>query len=185
MYIQRKNEQYLLTPSELREAFEEQNLLYRMEDVRDHAKELGVDWYLDDSSVRMIAETFIAQYDCNLPENNQIDSFIKEFVQRADRVFKGYVYDRDGFHDSGHYFAGTYENIASFIIHNKEHRTIITDSMDNWVVTSLPGGFLDRFGELYRKERDDLLKVLLPMQYGEREPAEIEYLYEENMEMEW
>lgn len=185
MYIQRENEQYQLTPSELREAFEEQNLLYRMEDIRNHAKELGVDWYLDDSAIRTIAEIFITKHDSNIPENDQIDSCIKDFIQKTDRVFKGYVYDEEGFHDSGHYFAGTYENIASFIMHNRECRTVITDSMDNWVVSSLPGGFLNHFGELYRKERDELLEVLLPMQYGDRELPEIEYLYEENMEMEW
>jgi hypothetical protein len=50
----------------------------------------------------------------------------------------------------------------------------------------LPGGFLDRFGDQYGQIRDELLREILPMQYGDREPTEIKYLYEqENMEMEW
>ena len=103
-----------------------------------------------------------------------------------DRVCRGYVLDEDGYHDGGHYFASTAENMASFIMHNQNYRTIITDEMDNTIVTSLPGGFLDRFGDQYGQIRDELLKEILPMQYGDKEPTEIKYLYEqENMEMEW
>ena len=103
-----------------------------------------------------------------------------------DRVCRGYVLDEDGYHDGEHYFASTAENMASFIMHNQNYRTIITDEMDNTIVTSLPGGFLDRFGDQYGQIRDELLREILPMQYGDREPTEIKYLYEqENMEMEW
>ena len=47
----------------------------------------------------------------------------------------------------------------------------MTDVLDNMIAKSFAGGFLD--GAPYI--RKDLLKELVPMQQGEKEPVEIEY----------
>lgn len=85
----------------------------------------------------------------------------------------GYVYDRNGYHDGGQYFEGTKENIASFIMSNRWNATVVTDLMDDLLVSSLTGGFLDWVD---KGIREDLLKELVPIQLGEKEPMEIEYL---------
>lgn len=89
----------------------------------------------------------------------------------------GYVFDNKGYHTGGQYFEGTMENIASFIMINRQHDTIVTDLMDNLIAKSLTGGFLDRAPNI----REDLLKELKPMQQGEKEPVEIEYQYDEEL----
>ena len=85
----------------------------------------------------------------------------------------GYVYDKDGYHDGGRYFEGTMENIASFIMENQWHDTIITDLMDDLIAKSFTGGFLDKVDPSIR---EDLLKELVPIQLGEKEPQKIDYL---------
>lgn len=90
----------------------------------------------------------------------------------------GYVYDQNGYHDSGQYFEGTMENIASFIMNNQWHDTIVTDVLDNLVAKSFAGGFLDKVDP---QIREDLLKELVPMQLGEKEPVTIEYLNEDEL----
>ena len=92
----------------------------------------------------------------------------------------GYVYDQDGYHDDGLYFEGTMENIASFIMNNQWHDTVITDLLDSLIAKSFAGGFLDRVDPVIR---EDLMKELLPMQAGEKEPVEIQF-YSEEMVME-
>ncbi len=44
--------------------------------------------------------------------------------------------------------------------------------MDDLIAKSFTGGFLDKVDPYIR---EDLLKELLPMQQGEKEPVEIEY----------
>ena len=90
----------------------------------------------------------------------------------------GYVYDKDGYHDAGRYFEGTMENIASFIMENQWHDTIVTDLMDDLIAKSFTGGFLDKVDPYIR---EDLLKELVPMQQGEKEPVEIEYLNDDEL----
>ena len=84
----------------------------------------------------------------------------------------GYFYDKDGYHDGGRYFEGTMGNIASFIMENQWHDTIVTDLMDDLIAKSFTGGFLDKVDPYIR---ENLLKELVPMQQGEKEPVEIEY----------
>ena len=86
------------------------------------------------------------------------------------------VYDSDGMHSGPQYFAGSDENIASFIMLNRMNATTITDPLDRLIVSSLPGGFLDHFGYSYVDRRDGIMKEILPMQYGEKEPVKIEFL---------
>lgn len=83
----------------------------------------------------------------------------------------GYVFDNKGYHTGGQYFEGTMENIASFIMINRQHDTMVTDVLDNMIAKSFAGGFLDSAPYI----RKDLLKELEPMQLGEKEPVEIEY----------
>ena len=87
----------------------------------------------------------------------------------------GYVFDKQGYHQGGHYFEGTMENIASFIMNNQWNDTVVTNLMDELMAKSVPGGFLDRVDPYIR---EDLLKELVPMQLGERKPLKIEYLNE-------
>lgn len=73
----------------------------------------------------------------------------------------GYVYDQNRYHDGGQSFEGTMENIASFIMNNQWHDTIVTDVLDNLVAKSFAGGFLDKVDP---QIREDLLNELVPMQ---------------------
>lgn len=86
----------------------------------------------------------------------------------------GYIYDNHGMHDGKHAFEGTLENIASFIMNNNDNPVVITDDLDNLIVSSTAGGFLDRFGGNYAHLRGDLLEVLLPMQIGDIQPSPVE-----------
>ena len=93
----------------------------------------------------------------------------------------GYVFDNKGYHTGGQYFEGTMENIASFIMIHRQHDTVKTDGLDNMIAKSFTGGFLDRVDSYIRK---DLLKELVPMQLGEKQPVEIEYLDENELSYE-
>ena len=92
----------------------------------------------------------------------------------------GYVYDEDGYHDGGRFFEGTMENIASFIMENQWHDTMVTDVLDNMIAKSFAGGFLDSAPYIWK----DLLKELEQMQLGEKQPVEIEYLDENELSYE-
>lgn len=72
-------------------------------------------------------------------------------------------------------FEGTPKNIASFITHNATHKCTITDLGDNLIVTSTIGGFVDECSN-QRYLQKELLPTLVPMQMGQSEPIEIEYI---------
>ncbi|MBQ9157716.1 MAG: hypothetical protein IJ136_00075 [Erysipelotrichaceae bacterium] len=78
----------------------------------------------------------------------------------------GYVYDDNGMHGDPVMFEATPENISLFIMNNEDHQTVITDSMDDFVVSSLPGGFLDQVSDPETRER--ILESLLPYQQYEK-----------------
>jgi hypothetical protein len=83
----------------------------------------------------------------------------------------GYPMNNNGTYNEKFMFEGTPENVASFIIKNWDKNNMITDLYDNQLVTTY-GQFLNK---VYSKEfRQELLKELLPMQAGEREPVELE-----------
>ncbi len=90
----------------------------------------------------------------------------------------GYVYDDNGMHGDPVLFEADPENTSLFIMNNDDHQTIITDSMDSFVVSSLPGGFLDRVSD--SKTRERILESLLPYQQYEKDlikfPIEESYL---------
>lgn len=53
--------------------------------------------------------------------------------------------------------------------------------MDDLIAKSFTGGFLDKVDP---NIREDLLKELVPMQLGEKQPVEIEYLDENELSYE-
>ena len=78
----------------------------------------------------------------------------------------GYVYDDNSMHGDPILFEADPENISLFIINNQDHQTIITDSMDSFVVSSLSGGFLDQVSDMETREK--ILEDLLPYQQYEK-----------------
>ena len=83
-------------------------------------------------------------------------------------IFYGYVYDDNGMHGDPILFEADPENISMFIMNNQFNQTVVTDSMDSFVVSSLPGGFLDRVCN--DETRQQILEHLLPYQQGEKFP---------------
>ena len=88
-----------------------------------------------------------------------------------DRTVYGYIYDSNGMHGDKIEFDGTPENIANFIMYNKNNVVVITDTMDQFVVSSTKGGFLDRIA--YPALREEILKEILPLQLGDKEPIDV------------
>ena len=90
--------------------------------------------------------------------------------QEYGRVY-GYIYDEQGMHGGKIVFEGSPENMAHFIIYNKEHPVVITDDMDQFVVSSTKGGLLDRVS--YPALRDEILKAILPLQLGDKQAIDV------------
>lgn len=88
----------------------------------------------------------------------------------ADKVY-GYVYDDNGMHGGKIEFEGTPENMAHFIMFNKAHPTVITDMMDQFLVSSTMSGFLDRVAN--PELRKEIIKEILPLQMGEKEAIDV------------
>ena len=83
----------------------------------------------------------------------------------------GYVYDSDGRYDRKHYFDDTPENIANFIMYNWMNSVVITDMVDNFMVSSSAGGFLDRVASPELREK--ILEKIMPIQFGEIDAYEV------------
>ena len=83
----------------------------------------------------------------------------------------GYIYDENGMHGGKIEFEGSPENIANFIMYNKMHPVVITDMVDQFVVSSTIGGFLDRVA--YPALREEIIKEILPLQMGDKEPIDV------------
>ncbi|MBQ3295513.1 MAG: hypothetical protein IJH00_03410 [Erysipelotrichaceae bacterium] len=83
-------------------------------------------------------------------------------------TFYGYIYDDNGMHGDPILFEANSENISLFVMNNQFNQTVVTDSMDSFVVSSLPGGFLDRVCN--EETRQQILDHLLPYQQGEKFP---------------
>ena len=86
-------------------------------------------------------------------------------VQNIETLY-GYVYDDNGMHGDPLLFEADPENISLFIMNNQDHQTVIADSMDSFVVSSLPGGFLDQVSDMETREK--ILEDLLPYQQYEK-----------------
>ncbi len=83
----------------------------------------------------------------------------------------GYVYGYDGEHQE-FYFENSPSSIASFIMLKKENadKLILTDTLDRLVLDTF-GEFINRCPD--QKLLQEITKELVPMQLGERGPAEI------------
>lgn len=92
----------------------------------------------------------------------------------------GYVYGYDGGRQV-FYFEKSPENIANFIMLHKEHadHMILTDLADRLILNTF-GEFINRCpDQLFLQE---VLKELLPLQMGEKEPTEIVAASEEEFQ---
>ena len=90
--------------------------------------------------------------------------------QEQDRTVYGYIYDSNGMHGDKIEFDGTPENLANFIMCNKNNAVVITDTMDQFIVSSTQGGFLDRVA--YPALREEILEKILPLQLGDKQPID-------------
>lgn len=90
----------------------------------------------------------------------------------------GYIYNADGTYKDKLIFEATTKNIASFIWTNNSNACTITDLGDNLIVSSTEGGFVDVCPN-QRYLQTKLLPVLIPMQIGESEPVDIEFIQDD------
>ena len=81
----------------------------------------------------------------------------------------GYVMDENDMYRNKYYFEGTPTKIASFIMSNQYQKVVITDLMDNLILNTMVGGFVD-YCPRQKFLQKDLLPVLIPMQMGEINP---------------
>lgn len=95
----------------------------------------------------------------------------------------GHVYRYDG-NEQVYYFENSPSNIANFIMLHKEHanKMILTDRLDRLV--------LNTFGEFInccpnQKLLQKILKDLVPMQMGDKEPVSIPVAGEEEVQTFW
>ncbi|ACV62386.1 Resolvase domain protein [Desulfofarcimen acetoxidans DSM 771] len=95
----------------------------------------------------------------------------------------GYVYGSDGEHQE-FYFEKSPSGIASFIMLKKEHadKMILTDTLDRLVLDTY-GEFINRCPD--QKLLQEITKVLVPMQMGDKEPAEIPIVSVEEAQAFW
>ena len=86
-------------------------------------------------------------------------------------VITGYVYGYDGGRKE-YYFENSPSNIANFIMLHKENtdKMILTDLADRLILNTF-GEFINQCPD--KKLLQEILKDLIPMQMGEREPNEI------------
>ncbi len=105
-------------------------------------------------------------------------------IQENKSYVKGYVYDSTSTYDKTYIFDDTPENIASFIVQHMFHKCVITDIGDNFIVSSTVGGFIDRCPN-QEYLINELHPAIIPLQLGEKELPEIEYVKNEfDFEME-
>lgn len=73
-----------LTSEEIMEVYRIQELNFRIEDVKSHAKDLGIRLCKNDCEI--IAKNFLNNIDCDIPENSMIDASIIEYVRKVRKV---------------------------------------------------------------------------------------------------
>ncbi|MBR0418327.1 MAG: hypothetical protein IJI66_04095 [Erysipelotrichaceae bacterium] len=92
-----------------------------------------------------------------MKENQQYDN--------AKEIVTGYIYDGDRKHSAPVRFEGDPEKMAQFIMSDRSKDKIITDSLDQTLVTTI-GEFLDYCDP---EIRDQLMENLIPLQAGDEE----------------
>lgn len=95
----------------------------------------------------------------------------------------GYVYGYDGGRQV-YYFEKSPSNIANFIMLHKENagEIILTDMLDRVVLNTF-GEFINRCPD--QELLQEILKDLVPMQMGEKEPVSIPVASEEEVQTHW
>ena len=95
----------------------------------------------------------------------------------------GYVYGYDG-ERQGYYFENTPSNIANFIMLHKENanKMILTDMADRLVLNTF-GEFINHCPD--QELLQEILKDLVPMQIGDKEPVSIPIAGEEEVQAFW
>lgn len=88
MQIIRNSQHILLTPAEMEQAYREREMYYRTKDAAGHAQEICIHKgyhtnILEDSDYKKIAEQFLANYDCNISENELFESVVEEYLDRC------------------------------------------------------------------------------------------------------
>ena len=88
MQIRRKDQHILLTPAEMEQAYRECELKYRIKDAERHADEVctGRGYQvniLERSDYEAMAKLFLANYDCNIAENDLFRSIAEEYIDRC------------------------------------------------------------------------------------------------------
>lgn len=94
---------------------------------------------------------------------------LKDFLEKD--LIAGYVYSYNGDRET-FYFEKSPENIANFIMLHQENtdHIVLTDIMDRLILNTF-GEFINRCpDQAYLQE---VLKELVPLQMGEKEPIEI------------
>ena len=105
-------------------------------------------------------------------------------TQENKNYVKGYVYNYKNTYDKVVMFEDTPENIASFIVQHMYNQCVITDLGDNFIVSSMIGGFIDRCPN-QEYLINELHPAIIPLQLGEKELLEIEYVKDDfDFEME-
>lgn len=95
----------------------------------------------------------------------------------------GYVYGLDGERQE-YYFEKSPSGIASFIMLKKEHadKLVLTDTLDRLILDTY-GEFINRCPD--KKLLQEITKELVPMQLGDKEPAEIPIASAEEAQAFW
>lgn len=101
-------------------------------------------------------------------------------IVASDNPMRAYVLVENGRYSDSHWFEGTPENIANFIMRYPENDLIITDWMDQMVCTTSMS-FLDRVPD--QKLCEQIKEHLIPMQMGEVEPGEVLSFTDEESEL--
>lgn len=80
----------------------------------------------------------------------------------------GYVYDQpQGRYKNKYHFEYTADKIARFIMQNNNHQVTITDTSDNLICNSFPGGFLNIAADAKFLD-EELLPAIKRIQWGHR-----------------
>lgn len=87
----------------------------------------------------------------------------------------GYLFNSASYHGDRFEFEGNMKNMANFIMSNEADRIIITDKLDNLLVSTY-GTFLDKVTS--DKMLIELLEELVPRQQGDVDIEEVVYIQE-------
>lgn len=100
---------------------------------------------------------------------------IKVYSKYENLTLRGYILnDKDEIQEIV-YFKSSPNNIASFIMHNKTNKVVVTDLKDSLIVTSEISGFIDRCPDQDYLQ-NYLHPAILKIQLEDEKPKEIDYI---------